>query len=99
MGNQFERKICKKVNNNNYLVGLDRGRGPPEVWPAGVRDEGLDDVAGGPPVLGLVQQGEGDGVAEGPPQDGVELAREDLDVGREVAALAGAVAVEEQGGL
>ncbi len=88
-----------KTGNNNYLVGLYRGRGPPEVWPAGVRDEGLHDVAGGPPVLGLVQQGEGDGVAEGPPQDGVELAREDLDVGREVAALAGAVAVEEQGGL
>ncbi len=38
-------------------------------------------------------------MAEGPPQDGVELAREDLDVGREVAALAGAVAVKEQGGL
>ena len=48
----------------SQLVGLPAG--PLEVGPAGVGDEGLDDVARHLAVVSLVQQGEAHRVLEGP---------------------------------
>ena len=78
---------------------VDLPAGALEVGPVGVGDEALDDVAGAPPVLGLVEQREADGVLEGPLQDGVVLAGQDLDVDGHVGALAAAVPVQEEGRL
>ena len=57
------------------LIRIRRLGLPVEVWPVGVGDEGLDDVDGAVPVRVLVEQGEGDGVLEGPLEDVVILPR------------------------
>ena len=79
--------------------GVGLAARPLEVLPGRVGYEALDDVAG---LLGeerLVEECERDAVGEGPTQQRVVLARQDLYVDRDVRALAGAVAVQEQRGL
>lgn len=79
--------------------GVGLAARPLEVLPGRIGYEALDDVAGLLGDHGLVEDGEGDAVGEGPAQQGVVLARQDLYVDGDVGALAGAVAVQEERGL
>ncbi len=72
---------------------------PLEVCPRRIREEALDDVARVLPEIGLVEEGEADGVFEGPLQDAVVIPGQDLDVDGHVAVLPAAVAVQEEGSL
>jgi hypothetical protein len=103
------RVILDEVALLGHFVGDEAGKAeaervglatrPLEVLPGRVGNEALDDVAGLLGDEGLVQQREGHAVGEGPTQQGVVLAGQDLYVDGDVGALAGPVAVQEQGSL
>jgi len=78
------------------LIGLVRGT--LEVLPGGIRHKGLRHASLA--TLGaLFEQREGDGVREGPLQQGIVLSGQDLYVDGHVGILAGTIAIEEHRGL
>lgn len=78
--------------------GVRFGGWPLKVLPGGVGNEGFGNAALAAEGA-LLEEGEGDGVREGPLEQGVVLSGQDLDVDGHVGGLAGAVSVEEHRGL
>ncbi len=90
----------KPRKSESQLIRILASRRPHEIRPLRIRNEGLDNVDGAAAIRILIEQREGDRMAERPFEHGVRFAAgQDFDVDGHVAAFAAAVSIREQRGL